>query len=605
MTLKIIQGNSIANQENVSSALVSYLYNLANTNQLDSSSNLVGNLYVPGTYQAYIDKLHGDYNDLIITAGKIYVPFEDAEFGRIMNLYVSSDGIGCTQTELDTITSINRMSTEGSLADQIGEAFVGNTTITSGIDLLKIRNLTALSRDLFLLCSNLTEIGIPASVREIGSQVCMSTSLNKVVVEDIYSFCGITSNSTEIFNIGSGCDLYTIQNGQQVKVIELTLPRDMSATGLFRGCKSIESISVSDGVTNIKENAFRNCSNLETVTLPSTTTIQIHGHAFYYCEKLTSINLSNVTSIAQNAFQTAKLTSIDLSNLQSAGEGVFYGMSTLKTVVLGNGMKNLSSSIFNANVKVTTVDVSNVNFSTWNTFNRHALPSWDSTCPYNLLNFANATTITNDGGCFLAMGGSATAVPQLYLPSVTKLEKNWRSQNSRVNPSLGVAVQSYIQSGSRLKVDLIYLRDLSDMETGCINGCVCQAFIINNTTPPTYHKEYFEYYSEWQQGLDDIYVDTFGNIENADPNKTYYTNHSSQYGSNSHYTVYNTVIAEPAIDFIYVPDSAVNTYKTATGWDRVANKIKGISELNGGVTYPTEADWEAAGKPLALIDAYM
>ena len=50
MTLKIIQGNRIADQENVSSALVAYLYNLANTNQLDSNSNLVGNLYVPGTY---------------------------------------------------------------------------------------------------------------------------------------------------------------------------------------------------------------------------------------------------------------------------------------------------------------------------------------------------------------------------------------------------------------------------------------------------------------------------------------------------------------------------------------------------------------------------
>ena len=106
MHLVIQQDNSIAKQENISSDLLYFLYNLANTNQLDATSYLSGNLYVSGTYQAYIDKLHGDYNDLIITAGKIYILFEDAEFGRVMNQYVSSDGIGCTQTELDTITSI-------------------------------------------------------------------------------------------------------------------------------------------------------------------------------------------------------------------------------------------------------------------------------------------------------------------------------------------------------------------------------------------------------------------------------------------------------------------------------------------------------------------
>ena len=65
------------------------------------------------------------------------------------------------------------------------------------------------------------------------------------------------------------------------------------------------------------------------------------------------------------------------------------------------------------------------------------------------------------------------------------------------------------------------------------------------------------------------------------------------------------MICAPVIDAVYVPDSAVNTYKAATGWSLISAKIHGISELNGGVTYATKAAWEAAGKPLALIDAYM
>ena len=601
MNIIIQQNNSLPNQETISNNLLEYLYNLAKNNQLGNTSYLSGNLYVPGTYQVYIDKLTTDYPDLNITAGKIYMQFEDPEFGRIMKLYVSSDEIGCTQSELDTITIINRQSTEGSLADQIGEAFVSNTTITSGIDLLKIRNLTALSRDLFLFCSNLTEIGIPSSVTQVGSQVCTSTSLNKVVVEDIYSFCGISSYSTPMFDFGSGCDLYTIQNGQQVKVTELVLSRNISVTNLFRKCKSIESVIVSDGVTSIYDGTFRSCPNLETVTLPSSVT-EIRSAAFYECGKLESINLSNVTFIGQQAFQGTKLTSVDLSSLSSLQRNAFINVNTITSVTLGNGVKNITEELIRY---AQTVNFNNVDFSTWTMFNQAVLPAWKGTCPYTVLKFPNATSINGAEFCCMCSGNNALPCPQLYLPSLTTLENGFDTTYKNVHPPLGTSPQRRTQ-GDRRKFDLVYLRDLTTIQSAAFGGTMIQALIINNTTPPTCNKDYYDWFGEYQSGVGEVYVDVWGNIENADPNRTYYLgSNGNPVATNSNYALYDHINDYYQVDFIYVPDSAVNTYKTITGWDSVASKIKGISELNGGVTYPTEADWEAAGKPLALIDAYM
>jgi hypothetical protein len=41
---------------------------------------------------------------------------------------------------------------------------------------------------------------------------------------------------------------------------------------------------------------------------------------------------------------------------------------------------------------------------------------------------------------------------------------------------------------------------------------------------------------------------------------------------------YNTFDNFPDAAAIYVPDSVVNTYKTASGWETVTDRIKPVSE---------------------------
>ena len=118
-------------------------------------------------------------------------------------------------------------------------------------------------------------------------------------------------------------------------------------------------------VGSIKEGCFKN-SNIETVTLPSSVTA-IEQQAFYGCDNLKSINLSNVKSIGTEAFTNCpSLTdNIDLSSVEMISErglaGTYFKTMnlpkctdirdsafedcTMQKIVL-NSATNLGSNVF-------------------------------------------------------------------------------------------------------------------------------------------------------------------------------------------------------------------------------------------------------------------
>ena len=103
--LKIEQNNI---QENVSSAVIEKLYELASSGDLDQSSNLAGNLHTTATYQAYIDVLHTEYPDLTISATNTYIMFEDPEVEAKLKGYVG-DGVGVISSQFKSLTQLRVM----------------------------------------------------------------------------------------------------------------------------------------------------------------------------------------------------------------------------------------------------------------------------------------------------------------------------------------------------------------------------------------------------------------------------------------------------------------------------------------------------------------
>ena len=92
-------------------------------------------------------------------------------------------------------------------------------------------------------------------------------------------------------------------------------------------------------VVGISESAFEGCSDLQSVTIPSSVT-SIGVWAFRWCNSLPSITIpSSVTSIGASAFEgCTSLTSITIPNsVTSIGSGITSGCSSLTSIVVEEG----------------------------------------------------------------------------------------------------------------------------------------------------------------------------------------------------------------------------------------------------------------------------
>ena len=123
----------------------------------------------------------------------------------------------------------------------------------------------------------------------------------------------------------------------------------------FTNFSNLTSINLSNctSILSISRNSFASCRNLTSVILPSSIT-SIDQYAFYNCSKLTSINLSNCTSLLSIGFNSFSfcfiLTSITFpSSLSSIGNNGFNACNTLQNVTFnGLSIPSLGTTCFGA-----------------------------------------------------------------------------------------------------------------------------------------------------------------------------------------------------------------------------------------------------------------
>lgn len=189
-------------------------------------------------------------------------------------------------------------------------AFFGCTSLTS---VAIPSGVTSIEYQAFMDCMALTSIVIPKSVTAIKQNAFGNcTSITEVYYNgDIEDWCNILFVAAASTPTYYGANLYI--NGELVT--NLVIPDTLTAFKgyyTFRGCTSLISVVLPNGITSVASYSFENCTNLQSVVIPASVT-NIWS-AFAGCSALTDVYYAGTEE------QWAQLTSGELgtSPLKSA-----------------------------------------------------------------------------------------------------------------------------------------------------------------------------------------------------------------------------------------------------------------------------------------------
>lgn len=232
----------------------------------------------------------------------------------------TTNGNGYTGTETDVIIPPTY---NDKPITQIGKyAFSGKTEITS-VSIPK--SVKIINHNAFSSCSGLVEIKFSEGLIRIGnSSFANCTGLTSIEIPssvttiDHYAFT--RCSELKSINVADYNTAYKDDNGRALLTID-------GKTLLVYAYKSGSTYVIPYGVTTIGRSAFRNCTSLNSIEIPSSVT-SIEENAFYDCKNAT-INFTDGTIISRLV------------------GGVFYGFEGIITgLVLGNGITNIDAVAF-------------------------------------------------------------------------------------------------------------------------------------------------------------------------------------------------------------------------------------------------------------------
>lgn len=242
---------------------------------------------------------------------------------------------------------------EDSLISTGSYSFAGCTSLSNvrfASGLQTIADHTFINCSLLDNNSNHPEYLTPDTVTRIGQNAFFGTKLYR-------------QSSMRVVYAGNwlvGYDYHLRQEGVHMTPID-ELPSNIVGVADYAlgACDKVDSINLSN-VRYIGQSAFTGCTELSSVVLDQNLT-QIAPFAFYGCNNLRGVRFyENLRSIGRYAFYNTGLTEVDLSDtrVSSIGDFAFYNCVDLKTLTLpARSLKEIGKySFFHCN-SLTEVDL--------------------------------------------------------------------------------------------------------------------------------------------------------------------------------------------------------------------------------------------------------
>ncbi|MDE5882062.1 MAG: leucine-rich repeat domain-containing protein, partial [Muribaculaceae bacterium] len=191
-------------------------------------------------------------------------------------------------------------------------------------------------------------VAVPIFARDFDYEYEGQTITYTVIDEEAKTCETKRGYSDEVGNIFAGNNVsgdLVLPSNPKDGDTEYTLVR----LSYYAFCKSyLKSITIPNSVTEIRSEAFSNCSNLTSVIIGNSVTL-IGKEAFYECSGMTSVTIGNsVTQIGESAFYGCSgLISITIPNsVTEIGSDAFYGCSGLISITIPNSVTEIGSDAF-------------------------------------------------------------------------------------------------------------------------------------------------------------------------------------------------------------------------------------------------------------------
>ena len=224
--------------------------------------------------------------------------------------------------------------------------------------------LESIGDNAFDACPKLENLVIPNSVKILGANWLSSVKGYIAYPEDLAGsiLASAVANAVSFEYKVDGNDV--VLTGVKNPGETVTVPDFITVIGnnAFFNCSNIQSINIHKNVKSIGNNAFQNCAALSNVNFETGSKLNSIGDAaFYNCTALTSIDIpENVTTIKNKAFDGSGLKSITIpKNVVSIENLAFSDCKSLLNVDFEDGsvLDTIGEEAFKSCVKLTAIEI--------------------------------------------------------------------------------------------------------------------------------------------------------------------------------------------------------------------------------------------------------